>query len=222
MVVSRGFYKDNITTVTYVLCHLAFMACDWQSKAFIFSIRCKFTIKPFINHHLNTKWVSCYFHKKNRHGFNTIKLISVIHKPFVDTLFVEKSVNMKFTFLNNQLWQNTHTQNASTSSSQLIVSHGFTGMISIAVPDSNVHGANMGSIWGRQDPCWPHELCYLGWYCSLLSLFISNIQIIVTSFISLSDYLQFHLPTTCIHSRIMETRSPKSLILYTVWTSAEW
>ena len=29
-------------------------------------------------------------------------------------------------------------------------------------PDSKVHGANMGPIWGRQDPggqkCWPHEL----------------------------------------------------------------
>ena len=35
------------------------------------------------------------------------------------------------------------------------------------IPDSKVHGANMGSIWGRQDlggwaPCCPHELCYLG------------------------------------------------------------
>ena len=24
------------------------------------------------------------------------------------------------------------------------------------VPDSNVHGANMGPIWGRQDPGGPH------------------------------------------------------------------
>ena len=23
-------------------------------------------------------------------------------------------------------------------------------------PDSKVHGANMGPIWGRQDPGWPH------------------------------------------------------------------
>ena len=32
--------------------------------------------------------------------------------------------------------------------------------------DSKVHVANMGPIWGRQDrvgPCWPHELCYLGY-----------------------------------------------------------
>ena len=29
-------------------------------------------------------------------------------------------------------------------------------------PDSKVHGANMGPIWGRQDPDGPHELCYLG------------------------------------------------------------
>ena len=24
------------------------------------------------------------------------------------------------------------------------------------IPDSNVHGANMGPIWGRQDPGGPH------------------------------------------------------------------
>ena len=29
-------------------------------------------------------------------------------------------------------------------------------------PDSKVHGANMGPIWGRQDPVGPHELCYVG------------------------------------------------------------
>ena len=33
-------------------------------------------------------------------------------------------------------------------------------------PDSKVHGANMGPIWGRQDPggphVGPHEPCYLG------------------------------------------------------------
>ena len=26
-------------------------------------------------------------------------------------------------------------------------------------PDSKVHGANMGPIWGRQDPGEPHEPC---------------------------------------------------------------
>ena len=26
----------------------------------------------------------------------------------------------------------------------------------INYPDSKVHGANMGPIWGRQDPGWPH------------------------------------------------------------------
>ena len=42
---------------------------------------------------------------------------------------------------------------------------GWTQMYKL-YPDSKVHGANMGPIWGRQDPCWPHELCYLGtYYC---------------------------------------------------------
>ena len=35
------------------------------------------------------------------------------------------------------------------------------------ITDSKVHGANMGPIWGRHAPCWPHGLCYLRWtsYC---------------------------------------------------------
>ena len=36
------------------------------------------------------------------------------------------------------------------------------------VPDSKVYGANMGPIWGRQDPGGPHvghmNFCYLGCY----------------------------------------------------------
>ena len=51
-------------------------------------------------------------------------------------------------------------------------------------PNSKVHWANMGPVWGWQDPGWPHELCYLAiihlsgcvqtgfsklriWYCSM-------------------------------------------------------
>ena len=33
---------------------------------------------------------------------------------------------------------------------------------SFNIPDSKVHEANMGPIWGRQDPGGPHELFYLG------------------------------------------------------------
>ena len=52
--------------------------------------------------------------------------------------------------------------------------HGFESYIIQAncqfYPDSKVHGANMGPIWGRHlgptgprwTLCWPHELCYLG------------------------------------------------------------
>ena len=32
------------------------------------------------------------------------------------------------------------------------------------VPDSKVHGANMGPTGPRWAPYWPHEPCYLGWY----------------------------------------------------------
>ena len=37
-------------------------------------------------------------------------------------------------------------------------------------PDSKVHGANMGPIWGRQDPGGPHELCYLGRFSRNISI----------------------------------------------------
>ena len=36
------------------------------------------------------------------------------------------------------------------------------------LPDSKVHGTNMGPIWGRHDPGWPHELCYLGMYIQIM------------------------------------------------------
>ena len=31
------------------------------------------------------------------------------------------------------------------------------------LPDSKVHGAHLGPTGPRWAPCWPHELCYLGW-----------------------------------------------------------
>ena len=37
----------------------------------------------------------------------------------------------------------------------------------MAFPNNKVHGANMGPIWDRQDPCGPDERCYLG--CLLIS-----------------------------------------------------
>ena len=70
-------------------------------------------------------------------------------------------------------------------------------------PDSKIHGANMGPIWGRQDPGgpqrWPHEPCYLGTYryihyqylsrvTKLLSL--RKIEINSLSLITLSDYVK--------------------------------
>ena len=51
----------------------------------------------------------------------------------------------------------------------------------VMCPDSKVHGANMGPIWGRQDtrwaPCWSHELGglpdhYWGKYCYVECLII--------------------------------------------------
>ena len=39
--------------------------------------------------------------------------------------------------------------------SEFMGGDGFFSKI-VATPDSKVHGANMGPIWGRQDPGGPH------------------------------------------------------------------
>ena len=39
----------------------------------------------------------------------------------------------------------------------------------ITIPDSKVHGSNMGPTWVLSAPCWPHEPCYQGWSTSLQS-----------------------------------------------------
>ena len=33
----------------------------------------------------------------------------------------------------------------------------------MSIPDSKIHGANMGSTWVLSAPCWPHKPCYQGW-----------------------------------------------------------
>ena len=33
---------------------------------------------------------------------------------------------------------------------------------SINIPDSKVHGVNMGPTWVLSTPCWPHKPCYQG------------------------------------------------------------
>ena len=58
-------------------------------------------------------------------------------------------------------------------------------------PDRKVYGANMGPIWGRQDPCWPHELCSLGRDCDTHMLHFGAGMI--TSCIGNLSALQVHL-----------------------------
>ena len=51
-----------------------------------------------------------------------------------------------------------------------------------AIPDSKVHGANMGPIWGRQDPGGPHVgpmNLAAGDYISVWISFVSNSNVIV-------------------------------------------
>ena len=56
-------------------------------------------------------------------------------------------------------------------------------------PDSKVREANMGLIWGRQDPGWPHELCYLD-TCVILIWNFPIYVFIEQQIIKVFDYLE--------------------------------
>ena len=41
------------------------------------------------------------------------------------------------------------------------------------------HGAHLGPTRPRWAPCWPHELCYLGWFCMCVHIWSSKRCIVV-------------------------------------------
>ena len=61
-------------------------------------------------------------------------------------------------------------------------------------PDSKVHGANMGPIWGRQDPGGPHVPCYLGRCCFVVAWhwLMLSLQHYFTGFPTTILLSQFH------------------------------
>ena len=64
--------------------------------------------------------------------------------------------------------------------------------VSDALMYSKVHGANMGPIWGRQDPGGPHVPCYLGnfpWPADVTGIY----KDIRGNSLSLSDALMYQL-----------------------------
>ena len=76
------------------------------------------------------------------------------------------------------------------------------------VPESKVHGSNMGPTWGRQDPggppCWPHVPCYQGCdqcisikneytcLCSSIFIYITCKCITKKQFVNIHQYLKFN------------------------------
>ena len=65
-----------------------------------------------------------------------------------------------------------------------------SGMVG-SIPDSKVHGTNMGPNWGRQDPggapCWPRELCHLRYFTGSY-LYMSSAHISLKRTIFLNSY----------------------------------
>ena len=68
--------------------------------------------------------------------------------------------------------------------------------------DSKVHEANMGPIWGRQDPdgapCWSHELCNLGCHpyiklCHLFACALMNCWIASSLLASDAIWVIYHM-----------------------------
>ena len=72
--------------------------------------------------------------------------------PFVPSRFNEPWEYFSFQWMP---WSNRcSTKCHGTVRVKIVACHGT--VLEIHVPDSKVHGANMGPIWGRQDPGGPH------------------------------------------------------------------
>ena len=72
----------------------------------------------------------------------------------------------------------------------------------ILYPDSKFHGANMGPIWGRQDPVGPHvgSMNLYIWVC----IFDGNIATIKLQTRPVEDFTRFHfglVTPTCVTGR---------------------
>ena len=82
------------------------------------------------------------------------------------------NVEMSLKFTNLTLWSNLPGSNeliclpseideyfleyCSLSAHRVVLSHQIAVVLRTNIPDSKVHGVNMGPLWGRQDPCGPH------------------------------------------------------------------
>ena len=88
-------------------------------------------------------------------------------------------------------------------------------------PDSKVHGANMGPIWGRQDPGGPHvgpmnfaiwvalmvnDLHAIGNYVEYIAIMISTLSIPNTD-MYYDVYILYHLTSKCICQLLLRIKA---------------
>ena len=65
----------------------------------------------------------------------------------------------------------------------------------------------MGPIWCREDPCWPHELCYLGSVCLPVFLCTRSVRTLMCALFSQLTTLVLWfvvLPTMPLHKRAVD------------------
>ena len=69
-----------------------------------------------------------------------------------------------------------------------------------STPESKVHGANMGPIWGRQDPGGPHvgPMNFAVW--DLIEVFVTNVDYLVYRTVSFTHYA--FQPNTSLRNKI--------------------
>ena len=67
-------------------------------------------------------------------------------------------------------------------------------------PDSTVHGAHLVPTGPRWAPCWPHELCYLGWDISVAtSMVLCFNSFMISSFVFQKfQYQWYHVSVVSI------------------------
>ena len=84
--------------------------------------------------------------------------------------------------------------------------------------DGKVHGAHLGPTGHRWTPCWPHELCYLGYVSPWITMFHSYPAYIHHPYYGMKDMIWYHITACdCLHMRYDYVHAHSQLITYCIY-----
>ena len=96
--------------------------------------------------------------------FSDVSNLNLVHEKVPGGTNLQPALSINHRYETNGKFNKTFFDSTSQMQQKLYVT--FIVHCRYKYSDSKAHGANMGPIWGRQEPggphVGPHELCYLG------------------------------------------------------------